>query len=282
MLFRMSKFQLFVTFLLIGISTSAFAQSGNWTVTWSDEFDGPAMSLPDPSKWAYDAGAGGWGNNEEETYCSAKSDKAPCSASKPNAYLDGSGHLVIQAIRSGSSWTSARLKTSGKQDFEYGRIEASMKLPRGAGVWPAFWMLGSNISKVGWPQSGEIDIMENVPQLGVRRIASTIHGPVSTGKGIGEQFVFPGQDAIDSGFHTYGVIWSPGETSFYVDDFTKPFFTTTKSSAPAGEWVYDHPFFLLLNLAMGGNWPGHSDSTTPNPAVMQVDYVRVYKAATAK
>lgn len=235
------------------------------------------MSAPDSSKWNYDTGGGGWGNNEEETYCAPGSNVAPCSAANPNAYLDGSGNLVIQAINSGGTWTSARMQTSGKEELQYGRVEARMKLPRGAGVWPAFWLLGANFSTAAWPLCGEMDVMENVPQLGPNKIASTIHGPLSGGNGVGSRFTFPAGSQVDTGFHTYGVIWSPNQAQFYVDDPTQPFFTLTKSTGIPGDWVFNHSFFVILNLAIGGYYPGYSDRTTPNPSVMTVDYVRVYR-----
>jgi beta-glucanase (GH16 family) len=269
-------FCLLVGFTAAGTGTSS---SNSWQLVWSDEFDGPAMSSPDPAKWNYDAGGGGWGNNEEEVYCAEASDAVPCSAAHPNSYLDGAGHLIIKAISANGTWTSARLQTQDKESVQYGRVEARMKLPQGAGVWPAFWLLGNNLHTAGWPECGEIDVMENVPMLGARTIASTLHGPKSKGEGVGGRFTLDGGQQVDTGFHTYGVIWTPERVEFYVDHPEKPFFSTTKT-ALAGDWVYDHPFFLLLNLAIGGNWPGHSDETTPRPAVMTVDYVRVYKLAT--
>jgi beta-glucanase (GH16 family) len=246
-------------------------------LVWSDEFDGPSGAPPDPAKWTYDTGAGGWGNKEEETYCRPGAKTAPCNPNQPNALLDGDGHLVIRAVRSGRAWTSARLKTEGLQDFRYGRLEARMKLPTGPGVWPAFWALGTNIKSVGWPKCGEMDIMEWVPKYGPETTSSTLHGPASKGPGDGAENRFPGTAQVDTDFHNYGVIWSPGSLQFYRDDPSHPFFTRTESTVRPGDWVYGHPFYLLLNLAIGGNFPGPSSETTPNPAIMLVDYVRVYQ-----
>ena len=145
-----------------------------WTTDWCDEFNGAANSAIDPTKWTFDTGAGGWGNNELETYCAPSSNTAPCQSGSPNAYIDGSGHLAVQVRLNGSTYTSARLKTQGLQSFHFGRIEASLQMPSHAGLWPAFWMLGSQTG-VTWPAVGESDIMENWPT------ASNIPGPGATG-----------------------------------------------------------------------------------------------------
>src|SRR5581483_9887672 len=230
------------------------ASAQKWQLVWSDEFDGAAGSAPDSGKWKYDTGGGGWGNNEEEVYCAAGSNESPCSAANPNSYLDGNGNLVIHAIKSGDTWTSARLTTFPAGQFEYGRIEARMKLPTGVGIWPAFWLLGGDIKTAGWPRCGEMDIMEWVPQYGPSKTSSTIHGPVSGGKGVGSTFVFPNGGRVDDAYHTYGIVWSPDKAEFYRDDPDHPFFTITKESDGAGDWVFNHPFFVILNLAIGGNF----------------------------
>jgi beta-glucanase (GH16 family) len=252
--------------------------SNRWQLVWSDEFNGAAGSVPDSSKWTYDVGGGGWGNNEEEVYCAAGSNASPCSALTPNAVLDGEGNLVISAIYNNGTWTSARMKTEGIENLQYGRIEARMKLPMGAGIWPAFWLLGSNINTSGWPLCGEMDVMEWVPQYGSSKTSSTIHGPFSGGNGVGSSFTFPNNGTV-SDFHTYGIIWSPNQTQFYRDDPSAPYFTIQNTSDIPGDWVFNHDFFLIMNLAMGGYFPGYTNSTTPNPAVMTVDYVRIYRAA---
>jgi len=259
--------------------------ASSWTLVWADEFDGPALALPDPKRWGYDEGDSGYGNQELEDYCAAGSALAPCDPKAPNAYLDGDGHLVIAAIKTSTGvWTSARLNTKGKSSIRYGRVEARMRLPAAAGLWPAFWLLG--VSTEEWPSCGEIDMMENVPGnvpggLGADTIKSTVHGPGYSGvAGLGRTFKFPRGGRVDDGFHVYGTIWSPGRVEFYVDDWTKPFLKLTPEDAPKGKaWVYEHPFFLIVNLAVGGSWPRDPDATTPNPSKMLVDYVRVYREA---
>lgn len=284
-----------VLLIFITAGNPVFAQT--WTLSWSDEFNGTAINS---ANWTYDTGILNV-NNEVEYYCAPNSNTAPCDSTNPNAYLDGSGHLIIQALRInsgvapyGGSWTSARMNSSNLQSFQYGRIESSMSLPLGPGLWPAFWALGANITTVGWPASGEIDYMENVPLssgLGPSTISSTLHGGYGPsdcycgGNGLGQRYTFPATDPNGpdvTSFHTYGAIWSPNMVQFYVDDPTNVFFVRTAADVPSGfTWDYNHPFFLLLNLAVGGtgSWPGPPDNTTPNPAVMTVDYVRVYTAS---
>ncbi len=263
------------------------ARAQNWQLVWSDEFSGTQGTLPDQTKWGYDAPYAGSGNQEQETYCGLAGTAGVtgiCANWQQNAQMDGQGHLVISAINSGTAaapvWTSARLLTQDKFSFSYGRAEASIKLPSGKGVWPAFWMLGNNIRTVGWPTCGEIDIMENVLSLGLKTTQSTVHGPGYSGaSGIWHQYSFPNSQEIDTAYHTYGMIWSQNLIQFYVDDYTAPFASVSPSNLPAStNWVFNQPFFLLLNLAVGGSWPGPTDATTPNPALMYVDYVRVYSS----
>jgi beta-glucanase (GH16 family) len=279
---------LMITLVLLFLAGLSSAQS--WTLSWSDEFNGAANSPIDNTKWQYDTGILNV-NDEVEYYCAPGSSTSPCSASSPNAYIDGNGHLVIQAIEINSSiapysasWTSARLNSANNlASFKYGRIESSMQLPIGPGLWPAFWALGTDIATVGWPASGETDFMENVPAssgLGPGAIRSTLHGPgYSGGNGLGQSYNFPNGGQVNTAFHTYGAIWSPNMIQFYVDDPSKVFFVRTASDIPAGTaWPFNANSFLLLNLAVGGtgSWPGPPDGTTPNPAVMLVDYVRAY------
>jgi beta-glucanase (GH16 family) len=187
------------------------------------------------------------------------------------------------------TWTSARITTRGLKEFQYGRIEARMKLPVGTGLWPAFWMLGSNYLTTGWPASGSVTIVENVsltPRsngLGPTIVRSTLHGPRYFGaNGLWHDFKLPDGGRVDDGnFHTYGIIWSPGMIQFYVDDPANIFFVRDANDLPeGGEWVFDHPFFLVMNLAVGGDWPGNPDATTQSPADFVVDYIRVYKIPT--
>ena len=258
------------------------AKAQDWKLIWSDEFNGAAGSHPDPKKWTYDTGAGGWGNAELEYYCAAGSNTSPCSTADPNAYIDGRGNLVIKAINKNGTWTSARLKSQGLFAFTYGRIEARMKLTVANGFWPAFWMLGDDIKSVGWPACGEDDIIEWVDNYGPGTTSSTTHGPgYSGGKGIGAKYTFPNGGRIDdSDYHIYGLIWSKNLLRYYRDNPENVFLTITPSSLPAGDrWVFDKPFFILLNFAVGGNWFPGPDSTTPATGTMLVDYVRVYQAS---
>ncbi len=290
----------FVCTATVWLIASGGAQAQEWKgPVWSDEFNATAPgTFLDKTKWNYDVGSEGWGNHEMETYCAAgSSSPAPCDAKRPNAYQDGNGNLVIEAIRTGAgpapagTWTSARIKTLGLKDFQYGRLETCMALPVGAGLWPAFWMLGTNRA---WPAGGEMDIMENVPAtggsgggLGPHVIESTLHGPSSTAQSglfsLGADYTFPRAMRIDDKdphCHVYGTIWSPFMVQIYVDDWRKPFFIRTANQVPdGGRWVFNAPFYFILNMAVGGDWPGPPNAATPNPAQMLVDYVRVYRAA---
>jgi uncharacterized repeat protein (TIGR01451 family) len=272
---------------LLWLSFAGPARAQNWQLVWSDEFNGAAGTLPDPTKWSYDSPSAGSSNGEQETYCGSAiyGQSGICANWQQNAQMDGEGHLVIAAINSGTAsapvWTSARLLTESTFNFTYGRVEASIKLPSGVGTWPAFWLLGTDIDTVSWPACGEIDIMENVLNaLGPTKIQSTIHGSGYSGaNGIWHQYQFPAGQEIDTGYHIYGMIWSQNLIQFYVDDYTAPFASVSPSSIPAGtNWAFNNSFFMILNLAMGGSWPGPTNSTTPNPALMLVDYVRVYAA----
>ncbi|MGQ0713763.1 MAG: glycoside hydrolase family 16 protein [Gemmatimonadaceae bacterium] len=246
-----------------------------WTLAWSDEFDGPAGAPVDATKWVAETGGHGWGNQERQYY----------TAGADNAALDGAGHLVITARAEPADtpyrcwygacrYTSARLKTKGVYERTYGRFEARIRVPRGQGIWPAFWMLGSNIDTVGWPQCGEIDVMENIgrePNV----VHGTVHGPgYSGGSGIGGSYTL-GSAAFADDFHVFAVEWMAREIRWFVDG--KLYRRTTPAELPSGaDWVFDHPFFLLLNVAVGGAWPGDPDFSTVFPQQMLVDYVRVY------
>jgi len=244
-----------------------------WNLVWSDEFNGPDGSPPDPGKWTFDTGGKGWGNQELECYTNRLQ----------NAQIK-SGNLVITARKENITcsdgvsrdYTSARLKTQGLFSQAYGRFEARIKIPAGQGMWPAFWMLGSNISSVHWPASGEIDIMENIGKE-PGTVHGSLHGPGTLKRTTDATapFSLPAGQNFSDDFRVYAVEWEPATIRFYVD--TNLYTTFTQSQWPAGEtWVFDHPFFLLLNLAIGGTWPGSPDNTTVFPQQMLVDYVRVY------
>jgi beta-glucanase (GH16 family) len=254
------------------------AQAGSTNqskLVWSDEFDAPNGSAPDPRKWTYDLGGKGWGNQELETY-----------TDRPlNAFIQN-GMLVIEARKEtftgkdgvARDYTSARLKTQGLFSQTFGRIEARIKIPYGQGLWPALWMLGDDVDKAGWPNCGEIDIMENIgrePSM----VHGTIHGPeYSGGKGVTAAYSLPIGRRFADDFHIYAVEWRPHRIQFFVDG--NLYTTILPTSLPPGaRWVYDHPFFIILNVAVGGSWPGNPDGTTPFPQTMQVDYVRAYKRA---
>jgi len=250
--------------------------AGSWTLTWSDEFNGPEGAQVDASKWVMETGGNGWGNDELEYYTNRSQNS-----------FQQDGNLVIKVLPekyTGAdgvtrSYTSARLKTLGKFDQTYGRFEARIKIPRGQGIWPAFWMLGTDIDKPGWPACGEIDIMENIGKEPAT-VHGTIHGPGYSGaQGIGSPYSTPDGKAVADDYHVFAVEWEPNAIRFYVDKDL--FATRTPADLPKGaKWVYDHPFFLLLNVAVGGGWPGSPDATSPYPQEMLVDYVRVYRRAT--
>jgi beta-glucanase (GH16 family) len=247
--------------------------SGPWQLTWSDEFNGADGSKPDPSLWTYDLGGNGWGNQELETYTNRAE----------NASIQG-GSLVITARAehftgndgTPRDYTSARLKTQGLFSQTYGRVEARIQIPRGQGMWPAFWMLGNDISGVGWPACGEIDIMENIgrePNI----VHGTIHGPGYSGaSGPTALFANPDGKPFADGYHLYAIEWEQNVIRFYVDD--NLYVTRKPADLPGGtRWVFDHEFFIILNVAVGGSWPGNPDGTTSLPQQMKVDYVRVYR-----
>jgi beta-glucanase (GH16 family) len=259
---------------LIGVAACSM-QPPSPHVVWQDEFDGPAGTTFDRAKWVADTGGTGWGNQERQFY----------TTRTDNVALDGSGHLVITARAASASstdscwygpcrYTSTRLKTKGLFTQTYGRFEARIRVPRGQGIWPAFWMLGADIDSVGWPRSGEIDVMENIgrePSI----VHGTLHGPDYSGAGgIGRADTLKSGTLADD-FHIYAVDWRPGEIRWYVDG--RQYHRMTPADLPAGtKWVFDHPFFMLLNVAVGGQWPGDPDASSTYPQQMVVDYVRVY------
>jgi beta-glucanase (GH16 family) len=246
--------------------------TGSWVLSWSDEFNGADGSAPDPGKWTYDLGGAGWGNNELQTYTSRSQ----------NVKIQG-GNLVISALAEtfagtdgiSRNYTSARLKTQGLFSQSSGRFEARIKIPYGQGLWPAFWLLGNDITSNGWPNCGEIDIMENIGNLPAT-VYGTIHGPgYSGGSGLQSSSKLATGKLADD-FHLYAVEWEGTQIRFYLDGLL--FGTHTSAEIPTNSvWVFDHPCFLILNVAVGGNWPGAPDGTTVFPQQMLVDYVRVYR-----
>jgi len=244
----------------------------NWQLVWSDEFNGSAGLSPDSTKWAFDIGTGpnndGWGNSELEYYTNRPT----------NASLDGNGNLAITARAesyAGLSYTSSRIKTAGLFDQTYGRFEARMRMPWGPGIWPAFWLLGSNVGSAGWPQCGEIDIMElrgQKPSI----INGTVHGPGYSGAaGITKSFGLE-NDRFDVNFHVFAVEWGENYIDFFVDN---TLYQEITPGSVTGNWVFNHPFHIIINVAVGGNYVGFPTSQTPFPQTMLVDYVRVYREA---
>jgi len=241
-------------------------------LTWADDFSGSAGAAPDGSKWAHDTGGGGWGNSELEYYTNSTS----------NAALDGNGHLIITARKENPNnyncwygrctYTSARLLTSGHFTQTYGRFESRIQLPRGQGLWPAFWMLGSNIGSVGWPNCGEIDVMENIgrePSIN----HGSMHGPGYSG-GNSITGSYNNGSALADTYHVFRLDWGPSSAQFSVDG--NVYETRTPSDTRGNPWVFNHPFFMLLNVAVGGGWPGSPDGSTQFPQQMKIDYVHVY------
>jgi beta-glucanase (GH16 family) len=274
----------FVLLLTLALATSCGGQATQTTSTttpppsptyqlaWSDEFNGPDGSAPDAGKWAIQTGGDGWGNNELEYYTTRPA----------NVQVSG-GNLVITAVKEDYTgpdgvsrhYTSARLQTKGLFSQQYGRFEARIKVPKGQGMWPAFWMLGNNIDTASWPACGEIDIMENIgkePSI----VHATLHAPNYPGAGYTAAYTLP-SGALSDDFHIFAVEWEPQQLRFYVDGTL--YATDTQSASPSpANWPFStQPFFILLNLAVGGGWPGNPDATTQFPQQMLVDYVRVYQ-----
>jgi beta-glucanase (GH16 family) len=240
----------------------------DWFLVWNDEFEGDAGSPPDSTRWTYDVGGDGWGNNQLEF----DTDRTE------NVSLDGNGRLLITARKEayqGREYTSGRILTRGLFEQQYGRIEARILLPRGQGVWPAFWMLGSNFADVGWPECGEIDIMEYRGQ-DPKVVHGSLHGPgYFGGEPITSAYRLEGDATFDQGFHVFAVEWDPGRIAWLIDGEVYQIVTSADVLA-RGRWAFGHPFFLLLNVAVGGGFVGPPDATTVFPAAMAVDYVRVY------
>ncbi len=253
---------------------TAGSERAVYELVWSDEFNGADGTAPDKSKWEVEVGADKWGNNELEYYTSRAE----------NVQVRG-GNLVITAQKEmytgadgvKKNYTSGRLKTQGFFTQTFGRFEARFKIPAGQGMWPAFWMLGDDFTKVGWPGCGEIDIMENIGKE-PGTVHASLHGPGTKARtsDFTAPFSLPTGESFADDFHVYAVEWEPGVLRFYVDE--NLYSTFRREEWPEGQkWVFDHPFFLILNLAVGGDWPGAPDETTKFPGQMLVDYVRVYK-----
>ena len=266
---------------LVGCEKSSTGDpTSAWQLVWSDEFDGTAGQLPDSTKWRFDVGTG-WGNGQLEYDTKRRPE---------NASLDGAGSLAITARQEswqGKAYTSARITTFGLFAPTGGRIEARLQMPRGQGLWPAFWLLGANqgdagnldlagaVDTVAWPGCGEIDIMEyrgQEPSI----VHGTVHGPGYSGAGgIGRPFELL-QDRFDTGYHIFTLEWGADYINWLVDGML---YQTIRPSDVPGAWAFDHPFYIILNLAVGGGYVGAVGPTTTFPQAMLVDYVRVYQPA---
>jgi beta-glucanase (GH16 family) len=249
------------------------APARDWVLTWADEFNGPDGSAPDPAKWTIITAGHGFGNNELQYY----------TARPENLHIEN-GMLVMTARKESftgvegvtRAYTSARLQTKGDFEQKYGRMEARIKIPDGGrGIWPAFWMMGSDFDSIGWPRCGEVDIMENIGSE-PGSVHGTLHGPGYSGATpLTGTYTLPGNVHVGADFHRFAAEWEPGVIRFYIDDTL--FETWSADKIPGKHWAFDHPFYLLLDLAVGGNWPGAPDEHTVFPSQMLVDYVRVYR-----
>ncbi len=250
-------------------TSSTPTPSDTLAIVWRDEFTGTVGALPSAARWTYDVGTD-WGNAQLE-YDTAR---------PANVSLDGQGHLAITARAEsylGRNYTSARITTRGLFSRNRGRFEARMKLPAGRGLWPAFWLLGDDIGSVGWPTCGEIDVMEyRGQQTGI--VHGSLHGPgYSGGSALSKSYALTGS-TFDGDYHVFAIEWTTNKIVYSVDG--NAYQTLTPASLPAGtSWVFDHPFHVILNLAVGGNYVGAPDASTVFPATVLVDYVRVYSVA---
>ena len=266
------------------VATQTFSPNiASGMLVWGDEFTNTSGSpaQPDPAVWTYDTGNSGFGNNELENYCAWGFNTAPCSTANPSEFVGTDGYLHIVARQPSSGvYTSARLKTQGLFSFQYGRLEIRALVPEAQGFWPAAWLLGNNIASVNWPACGEQDVLERVnAALNPDWNSGAIHGPGFTGgTGVGQPYYFPsGQTAAQ--WHTYDMIWTPGSVQYSIDGNLYASFTPASLNGLAGAtWPFDYgqSNFIILNLAIGGSWPGPPDNTTPFPSEMLVDYVRIY------
>ncbi len=253
----------------------------SWQLSWQDEFNEAAGTRPNSSKWVYNTGGEPrWGNKEWQYYTNRPQ----------NVSTDGQGNLAITARRERlpgmancpygtCDITSARITTMERFEQAYGKFEARIKVPAGQGLWPAFWMMGNDSDTIGWPKSGEIDVMEIVGKE-PSTLYGTLHGPIKFGRhmGAGGFTKLPGGAKFADDFHVFAVEWSPEQITWTLDG--TPYLSMTKSQRLNGmRWVFDHPFYMLLNLAVGGGWPGPPNEQTKFPATLLVDYVRVYTKA---
>lgn len=249
-----------------------------WRQVWSDEFDGNSI---DTDTWTFETGGGCGQNGELGTGCNWGNNEAQYYTDGDNAWVED-GALVIEAREEEApngvhEYTSARLKTSGKKSTQYGRIDIRATLPQGQGIWPALWMLGNDIGQQGWPDCGEIDIVELVGHEPAT-VHGTVHGPGYSGaNGIGSGYTL-GSGTFNEGPHTFSIVWDPDRIEWFVDGEQYHTVTRSQVEAAGNEWVYDDSFFFIFNVAVGGLWPGYPDETTTFPQQMRVEYIREYEA----
>ena len=250
---------------LIGVTDAGYVSAESYpgkSLVWTDEFNETSIDL---QNWTYDLGASGWGNQELQNYTS----------NDENSYVSN-GNLFIVAKEEGIHYTSARMKSIGLQEFQYGRIDVRAILPFGQGIWPAIWMLGANFPNSGWPSCGEIDIMELLGSS-----PSTVHGTIHFGADwtqhnyVGQGTSLPSGETFADEFHVFSIDWNEDGITWFIDD--QPFYSVTSTVTGGQPYPFDNPFFFILNVAVGGQWPGYPDATTTFPQFMAVDYVRVFQ-----
>jgi len=250
---------------LIGVTDAGYVSAESYpgkSLVWSDEFNETSIDL---QNWTYDLAPSGWGNQELQNYTS----------NDENSYVSN-GNLFIVAKEEGIHYTSARMKSIGLQEFQYGRIDVRAILPFGQGIWPAIWMLGANFPNSGWPSCGEIDIMELLGSS-----PSTVHGTIHFGADwtqhnyVGQGTSLPSGETFADEFHVFSIDWNEDGITWFIDD--QPFYSVTSTVTGGQPYPFDNPFFFILNVAVGGQWPGYPDATTTFPQFMAVDYVRVFQ-----
>jgi beta-glucanase (GH16 family) len=232
------------------------------TLVWQDEFEGDKLNFSD---WKHEIGGSGWGNNELEYY-----------QERNTAVRDG--YLVITAEKEnvgGKNYTSSRIITQGKKEFQYGRVDIRALLPKGQGIWPALWMLGANVTTVGWPACGEIDIMEMIGGAGKD---NTVHGTAhwdndGSHASFGGKLSLAPPKVFADEFHVFSIVWTPTAITWYLDDVQYEVIDIT----PSGLNELQNKFYFIFNVAVGGNWPGNPDATTTFPQRMVVDYIRIFQ-----
>ena len=240
----------------------AFSQSNTRKLVWQEEFNGTDLN---EKVWNFELGDGcpnicGWGNNEKQIY------------TKENHDLRN-GYLIINVVKNGNdSYTSSRITTAGKKEFQYGRMEVRAKIPTGKGIWPAFWMLGSNIKNVGWPKCGEIDILEYVGRE-PHKVFTSLHTQDSHGNTVNTRKTQI--DNIEDGFHLYAIEWTKDKIEFFVDN--QSVYTFSPDKKDQNTWPFNQPFYFLINVAVGGNFGGHDVDNSIFPQEFLIDYIRVYQ-----